>query len=118
MKNKYLMGFLIFFILSICLSFYRVYQLGHNSEPFDLFHILPGIMFNEAIDGIFPNYPDIIDFIPIALTDGLLGILTVYCLKLLSIRIEEKNGIFYLVILISFSLTQWIIYNYVPLFES
>jgi hypothetical protein len=117
MKNLYFKGFFIFFVLSICLSFYRIYQLGHNSEPFDLFHFLPALMFNEAIDGIFPNYPDVIDFIPIALTDGLLGILTVLCIKLFVTHIQNKIGLFYLINLISFCITQWIIFNYVPIFQ-
>ncbi|OZM56103.1 hypothetical protein CIB95_13420 [Lottiidibacillus patelloidae] len=118
MKNLYVKGFFIFFILSICLSFFRVYQLGHNAEPYNLFHILPALMFNEIFDGIFPFYPDVINFIPIALTDGVLGALTVLLIKLFPANIRNKKEYFYLVLLISFICTQWIIFNYVPIFQS
>jgi hypothetical protein len=118
LRKLYVKGFLIFFILSLCLSFYRVYQLDNHSLFYDLFHILPILMFNETIDGIFPNYPNVLNIIPIALADGLLGVLTVFCIKLFSTQMLNKKGLFYLITIISFCVTQWIIFQYVPIFQS
>jgi hypothetical protein len=115
LRITYRKGFLFFFILSICLSFYRVFLLDHHPHPFNFFHLFPTLMFNEMIDGLFPNYPDVLNFIPIALTDGILGILVVFLFKFLPTKLQ-KDAIFHFILLISFCALQWMIYNYVPVF--
>jgi hypothetical protein len=82
----------------------------------DLFHVIPSFIFNGMAEEIIaPQFPDFLFLIPIAVADGIVGafvglLCTIFLSKLKDIKI------YYSVLLGSFILFQYIIFNHIPPF--
>jgi hypothetical protein len=82
----------------------------------DLFHVIPMMFFNEAIESIIaPSFPDIFFLIPIAISDGIIGAFIGLLYAVFFPNIKDKKVDFFILIT-SFILFQYVIFYLVPPF--
>jgi hypothetical protein len=111
-------GFLFFSLFSLLL-YGTIMVITKQSAEYlgmkDLFHAIPMMVFNEAIESIIaPSFPDIFFLIPIAISDGIIGAFIGLLYAVFFPNKDEKMNFF--ILTSSFVLFQYIIFYLVPPF--
>jgi hypothetical protein len=117
-KNSFFIGFFVFLFLSSLLNLLFVFLFSKQAEHLavDLLHLIPSLMFNELVESISPMFPDILFLIPIALTDGIIG---GFIGLILGGYLRDKSKvIFYISLIVSFAIFEFVDVNFIPIFTS
>ena len=120
MKKYAFRGFIIFFVSSLVLNLSTILLLNEDAETLALnaFHILPTLVFNEIMESIIgPSFIDVLLLVPIALTDGLIGLFIGLFLGK-TLRNKRKEKYFFILTFILFVVFQYIIISFVPPFSN
>lgn len=120
MKKYAFRGFIIFFVSSLVLNLSIILLSNKDAEDLavDVFHFIPALVFDEIMDSIIgPSVIDVLFLFPIALTDGLIGILIGLLLGKILWNKGKRNN-FIILTFILFVVFQFIIINFVPVFSS
>ncbi|WP_215022061.1 hypothetical protein [Bacillus sp. ISL-39] len=117
-KNSFFIGFFVYLVLSLLLNLLFVFLFSKQAEHLavDLLHLIPSLMFNELVESIFPSFPDILFLIPITLTDGVIG--GFIGLILGGYLRDKSKGIFYISLIVSFAIFEFVVVHFIPIFTS